>query len=99
MSGGEYARAVLDILVAEFPALMATGKTGLLYDEVRAHARTGQPMQVTIPGYPNWKLTGSWADLRRVTVMCWKLHLTDVDLRRVERVNTALGALTISEED
>lgn len=99
MSAGEYARAVLDILTAEFPHLPASRQADLLYSEVRAHVHTGQPLQLTIPGYPNWKLTWSRDDPRRVAVVCWKVHPADVDLQRAERVNTALGVLDIGEED
>lgn len=93
-----YANAVVDVLAGDFPDLADPMIAGIIRKHVYTYTRVKDRLEVILdePFVASWRLIGHTG---RVQVACYRLHRTDADLARAERLNAALDALLdITEE-
>jgi hypothetical protein len=90
-----YTNAVVDTLAADFADL----HDPIIADIVRKHAyyardRAHLELILDDPFAANWRLINRDG---RLKVACWRVNPTSADRERIERVNSALDALTSEE--
>ena len=93
-----YATGVMRVLSEDFPGLADETTRSIVEEAVERHALNPKDtLEVIVdnPTLANWRLKADRNDPCRVRLSCYRFNETDSDRERVQRINTALAALSL----
>jgi hypothetical protein len=95
-AGADYPTAVVHTLVDYFPNLANSITADVVREAVERQHRQPEPQFECIVDHPtlsNWRLVPRRDEPSRVRLACLRLHLTNDDQDREQRINQALDQL------